>query len=97
MKNILNKADIKFIYLIFMPSHSWIYFVCSLEQVMRLIRLVRLVKLYRHFESNKDPKNTLDAKRVENNERDVEESRVGQKLSGAYNHKNSFGLLLELN
>lgn len=51
---------------------------------MRLIRLVRLVKLYRHFESNKDQKNSSEAKKVVDDEKDVEESRVGQKLSGEH-------------
>lgn len=50
---------------------------------MRLIRLVRLVKLYRHFESNKDQKGDKDMK-LEDDEEDVVQSRVGQKLSGVH-------------
>lgn len=61
---------------------------------MRLIRLVRLVKLYRHYESNKAKvekdvigESSQDNLKHDNNvsdedEEDVAESRVGQKLSG---------------
>lgn len=58
-------------------------------KVLRLIRLVRLVKLYRHFESNKDQKGDIDMK-LEDDDEEVEQSRVGQKLSGTYDHSPNY-------
>lgn len=50
-----------------------------IARVMRLVRLIRLVKLYKQYETTKDKPN--EHEKVEDNS-DLAESRVGQRLSG---------------